>query len=95
MRAAVRTADGPPEAVRITEVPAPVVGSGDVLVRVYVSTVNRTDCSIRAGKPFFIRALTGLVRPRARILGTEFAGVVESHAKHICLSRAHARAILT
>jgi NADPH:quinone reductase-like Zn-dependent oxidoreductase len=47
-------------------------------VRVRATTVNRTDCGIRAGKPFFIRVLTGLVRPRARILGTEFAGVVES-----------------
>jgi NADPH:quinone reductase-like Zn-dependent oxidoreductase len=78
MRAAVRTVYGPPEIVRVSEVPAPVVGPGDVLVRVYATSVNRTDCGIRAGKPFFIRALTGLVRPRARILGTEFAGVVDS-----------------
>jgi NADPH:quinone reductase-like Zn-dependent oxidoreductase len=78
MRAAVRTVYGPPEVVRIAAVPAPVMGPGDVLVRVDATTVNRTDCGIRAGKPFFIRALTGLVRPRARILGTEFAGVVES-----------------
>jgi NADPH:quinone reductase-like Zn-dependent oxidoreductase len=78
MRAAVRTVYGPPEVVRISEVPAPVVGPGEVLVRVYATAVNRTDCGIRAGKPFFIRVLTGLARPRARILGTEFAGVVES-----------------
>jgi NADPH:quinone reductase-like Zn-dependent oxidoreductase len=78
MRAAVRTVYGPAEVVRIAEVPAPVVGPGDLLVRVYATSVNRTDCGIRAGKPFFIRALTGLVRPRATILGTEFAGVVES-----------------
>jgi NADPH:quinone reductase-like Zn-dependent oxidoreductase len=77
MRAAVRTVYGPPEVVRIREVPAPPVGPSEVLVRVYATTVNRTDCGIRAGKPFFIRALTGLVRPRATILGTEFAGVVE------------------
>jgi NADPH:quinone reductase-like Zn-dependent oxidoreductase len=78
MRAAVRTVYGSPEVVRIIEVPAPVAGPSDVLVRVYATTVNRTDCGVRAGKPFFIRVLTGLVRPRARILGTEFAGVVEA-----------------
>jgi NADPH:quinone reductase-like Zn-dependent oxidoreductase len=32
----------------------------------------------RAAKPFFIRALTGLVRPRATIPGNELAAVVES-----------------
>jgi NADPH:quinone reductase-like Zn-dependent oxidoreductase len=78
MRAAVRTTYGPPEVVHITDVPAPGVGPGDLRVAVYSTTVNRTDCGIRAAKPFFIRALTGLVRPRATILGNEFAGVVES-----------------
>jgi NADPH:quinone reductase-like Zn-dependent oxidoreductase len=49
-----------------------------VLVKVHATTVNRTDCGFRAGKPFFVRALTGLPRPRVRILGTEFAGEVEA-----------------
>ncbi len=74
----MRTTYGPPEVVHITDVPAPEVGPSDVRVRVHATTVNRTDCGVRAAKPFFIRALTGLVRPRATILGTEFAGVVES-----------------
>src|SRR5450756_2198471 len=38
---------------------------------------RRAD-GVRAAKPFFVRALTGLVRPRATILGNEFAGIVES-----------------
>src|SRR5579885_293934 len=78
MRAAVRTAYGPPEVVRIAEAPTPDMGPRDLRVRVRATTVNRTDCGIRAGKPFFLRTITGLVRPRARILGTEFAGVVEA-----------------
>jgi NADPH:quinone reductase-like Zn-dependent oxidoreductase len=44
---------------------------------VLTTTVNRTDCGYRAAKPFFIRLFSGLARPRASILGTEFAGVVE------------------
>jgi NADPH:quinone reductase-like Zn-dependent oxidoreductase len=78
MRAAVRTVYGPPEVVRLTDVPAPEVGPGDVRVAVHATTVNRTDCGIRAAKPFFIRAFTGIVRPRTKVLGNEFAGVVES-----------------
>jgi NADPH:quinone reductase-like Zn-dependent oxidoreductase len=78
MRAAVRTIYGLPEVVHLTDVPAPEVGPGDVRVAVHATTVNRTDCGVRAGHPFFIRALTGLLRPRATVLGNEFAGVVES-----------------
>src|SRR6478672_10906241 len=78
MRAAVRTTYGPPGVVHITDVPAPEVGHDDVRVAVHATSVNRTDCGVRAAKPFFVRALTGLVRPRVTILGNEFAGVVES-----------------
>jgi NADPH:quinone reductase-like Zn-dependent oxidoreductase len=78
MRAAVRTSYGPPDVVRIAEVDKPTPKDDQVLVKVHVTTVNRTDCGFRAGKPFFVRALTGLPRPRVTVLGTEFAGEVEA-----------------
>jgi NADPH:quinone reductase-like Zn-dependent oxidoreductase len=78
MRAAVRTSYGPPEVVRIAEVAKPTAKDNQVLVKVHATTVNRTDCGFRAGKPFFVRALTGLPRPRVTVLGTEFAGTVEA-----------------
>jgi NADPH:quinone reductase-like Zn-dependent oxidoreductase len=78
MRAAVHTRYGPPEVVRIRDVARPAVRDRDVLVRVRATTVNRTDCAYRAARPFFMRLLTGLTRPRRTILGTEFAGVVEA-----------------
>jgi NADPH:quinone reductase-like Zn-dependent oxidoreductase len=78
MRAAVRTSYGPPDVVRITEVDKPASKDNQVLVKVHATTVNRTDCGFRAGRPFFVRALTGLPRPRVTILGSEFAGEVEA-----------------
>jgi len=78
MKAAVRTRYGPPEVVRIADVDTPPVGDREVLVKVHVTTVNRTDCGFRAAKPFFVRFFTGLIRPRVTVLGTEFAGVVEA-----------------
>ncbi len=78
MRAAVQTRYGPPEVVRICEVEKPTPKNNEVLVNVRATTVNRTDCACRAAKPFFMRFFTGLVRPRATILGNEFAGVVEA-----------------
>jgi len=76
MKAAVHTRYGPPDVVRVAEVDRPVAGPGRVLVRVHATTVNRTDCAYRAAKPFFVRAGTGLRRPRKTVLGTEFAGEV-------------------
>lgn len=78
MKAAVSTGYGPPEVVRIAEVEKPTAGDNDVLVKVHATTVNRTDCGVRGGKPFVLRFFTGLVRPRATVLGTEFAGEVEA-----------------
>ncbi len=78
MKAAVRTRYGPPDVVRITDVDPPTVGDHEVLVKIHVTTVNRTDCGFLAGSPFFVRAFSGVRRPKARILGCEFAGVVEA-----------------
>jgi NADPH:quinone reductase-like Zn-dependent oxidoreductase len=78
MRAAVRTRYGPPEAVLISEMEKPALRDNGVLVKVHATTVNRTDCACRAARPFFMRLFTGLIRPRATVLGNEFAGVVEA-----------------
>jgi NADPH:quinone reductase-like Zn-dependent oxidoreductase len=78
MRAAVCTRYGPPEVVVISELEKPPNGDGGLLVKIYATTVNRTDCAYRAAKPFFMRFLTGVIRPRSKVMGTEFAGVVEA-----------------
>jgi len=78
MQAAVRTRYGPPEVVRVVEVPTPKPRANELLVKVYATTVNRTDCGFRGAKPFFVRGFTGLTRPRVTILGNEFAGQVEA-----------------
>jgi NADPH:quinone reductase-like Zn-dependent oxidoreductase len=76
MKAAVHTRYGPPEVVSVAEVDKPPLEDEDILVAVHATTVNRTDCAYRAATPFFVRASTGLTRPKRTILGTEFAGVV-------------------
>jgi len=78
MRAAVQTRYGPPDVVRISEVEKPTAKENEVLVKVHATTVNRTDCACRAARPFFMRFFTGLIKPRATILGNEFAGQVEA-----------------
>jgi NADPH:quinone reductase-like Zn-dependent oxidoreductase len=77
VRAAVRTRYGPPEVVRIEDLPAPEPRPDELLVRVHATTVNRTDCAYRGGTPYITRFGTGYPNPRVQVLGTEFAGTVE------------------
>ena len=76
MKAVVHDRYGPPDVLRIEDVERPVPNEDEVLVRVRATTVTRSDCAWRSGKPFISRFLTGLRRPKRRVLGTEFAGEV-------------------
>ena len=76
MQAAVRTRYGPPDVVRIAEADRPVPKAHELLVRIHATTVNRTDCGLRAAKPFIVRFFAGLTKPRVTVLGSEFAGEV-------------------
>ena len=78
MKAAVFDRYGPPERLTLRDVPVPEPKPGDVRVRVIASTVGRTDTSTLRAHPFFARAMTGLLRPKMRILGMDFAGTVDA-----------------
>jgi NADPH:quinone reductase-like Zn-dependent oxidoreductase len=56
---------------RLTEVPRPEAGAGEVLVRIRASGVNPLDTKIRAGQAAHAR------HPVPAILGIDLAGVVE------------------
>ncbi len=77
MKAAINLIYGPPEILRVTDVPKPVPKPDEVLIKVHASTVNRTDCGFLRGKPFLTRFFSGLMRPKYLCLGCEFAGEVE------------------
>jgi len=78
MRAVVHDRYGPPEVLRLEDVPRPVPKDDEVLVKVRATSVTRTDCGFRGAEPFFARIFTGLLRPKRRIPGLELAGEVEA-----------------
>ncbi|AOR81181.1 hypothetical protein [Novosphingobium resinovorum] len=83
MRAAVYKKYGPPDVVSIQEVPKPVPGGRDLLVKLAASSVTSGDARLRAfnmPKPFAIpgRLVLGIFGPRKKVLGVEFAGTVEA-----------------
>jgi NADPH:quinone reductase-like Zn-dependent oxidoreductase len=85
MRAVVYDGYGPPHVQRIEEVERPVPKKDEVLVKIHATTVNRSDVHTReanrgSGLAIMLisRLLSGFLRPRQRILGSEFAGEVEA-----------------
>ncbi len=68
MRAIVLDAPGPPEALKIRELPVPVPRSGWVLIKVMAFGLNRSELHTRLG------LAEGVTFPR--VLGIEAAGVV-------------------
>jgi len=83
MKAATRKQYGPPSAITIEQIPTPTPKGNDVLVKVRATTVNRTDCANLTAKPFIMRFVLGLFKPRKTILGTDFAGEVVSLGEDI------------
>jgi NADPH:quinone reductase-like Zn-dependent oxidoreductase len=82
MRAIVYDRYGPPEVLRLAEVPKPVPRDGEVLVRVRATTVTVADFRCRSftvPPSFWIpaRLALGVFKPRQRVLGAELSGEVE------------------
>lgn len=78
MRAVTFDRYGPPEVLRIADVERPAPKEDEVFVRVHATTATRTDCGFRSAEYFVARLFTGLVRPKRRRVGLEFAGEVEA-----------------
>lgn len=77
MQAAVYYKYGPPEVVSIQDIPKPEPKENEILVKVFYSSVNRTDCGFRSAQYFISRFFSGLFNPKFPALGCEFSGVVE------------------
>ena len=61
--------DGGPDVLRVEEVPDPVAGPRQVLVRLRAASLNHLDVWVRKGLPSV---------PKPRILGADGAGIVEA-----------------
>ena len=91
MKAVVYTEFGPPEVLRVADVPVPTPKDDEVLVRVRAASVAYGDMLARnfkdvSGREFNMplplllpqRMVFGFRRPKVNILGSEFSGEVEA-----------------
>src|ERR671911_1558620 len=77
IKAVVYDEYGPPDVLRVAEVPVPSPHAGQVRVRIAATSVNRSDWEGLRGSPLYAR-LGGMRRPSVRTLGSDMAGSVDA-----------------
>jgi NADPH:quinone reductase-like Zn-dependent oxidoreductase len=85
MKAIVYTKYGPPEVAKLVDIPKPSPNHNELLIKVYTSTVNRTDSGFRSAEYFISRFWSGLLKPKYQILGCEFAGIIEKVGQNVTI----------
>ena len=82
MKAAVCPAYGPPEVLKITELPKPVLRPNEVLIKIMATAVNSGDVrtrglAVKGVLKLVMRLVLGIRKPRKQVLGVVLSGVVE------------------
>jgi NADPH:quinone reductase-like Zn-dependent oxidoreductase len=83
MKAIVYTKYGPPDVLQLKEVEKPVPKENEVLVKIRAAAVNPLDWHFMRATPFVMRFISGLLKPRNKILGADIAGQVEAVGKNV------------
>jgi len=84
MRAIQQRGYGDPrEVLHLAQVDVPAFDAGQVLVRVLASSANPYDWHLICGEPTLMRSQLGGVRGPTRIVGADFAGVVEGLGRDV------------
>ncbi len=83
MKAIVYEEYGTPDVLHLKDIEKPTPKDNEVLIQVYATTVNRTDCANLTAKPFIMRFTMGLFKPKNQILGTDFAGEIVEVGKDV------------
>lgn len=77
MKAFTKYKYGGPDVLSMEDVEKPTVKKAHLLINVKANSANPADWHILRGKPFFARFSFGLFKPKDKILGADFAGMVE------------------
>jgi NADPH:quinone reductase-like Zn-dependent oxidoreductase len=79
MKAVVQGTYGSPDVLELRDIDRPVVGDGDVLVRVHAAGVDPGVWHLMTGRPYLVRVMGyGLRTPKVGIRGRDVAGRVEA-----------------
>jgi NADPH:quinone reductase-like Zn-dependent oxidoreductase len=82
MRAIVCHRYGPPDVLKLEEIAKPTPADDEVLIKVHAATVNPVDRLFR-GRPYLLRMMTGLRKPKDSRVGIDVSGEVEAVGKNV------------
>ena len=83
MKAAVCSRYGPPEVVQIKDVEKPIPNDNEVLIEVRAASVNPLDGGSMKGRPYAVRIMTGLRKPKTTRPGVDVAGRIEAVGRDV------------
>ena len=83
MKAYTKTKYGGPEVLHLEKVEKPSLKDDQVMIKVLANSANPADWHIIRGKPFFARFTFGLFKPKDKIPGADFAGIVAETGKGV------------
>src|SRR6476619_6541358 len=83
MKAIVRETYGPPDVLRLQDVPVPTLGDGDVLVRVRAASANAGDWHLLRGTPLPFPLVAGFRIPTFKIISPDIAAPVEAVGRNV------------
>lgn len=78
MKAVLCRRYGSPDVLTLEDVPMPAPAKGEVLVKVFASSVNSRDWRLMRADPFLVRLSLGPLKLKQPILGADVAGRVEA-----------------
>ena len=73
----------PGDVLRVEEIPRPVFGDDEVLVRVHAAGVDQGTWHLVAGVPYPFRLGIGVRAPKRRVPGLDVAGTIEAVGKDV------------
>jgi NADPH:quinone reductase-like Zn-dependent oxidoreductase len=84
MKAIVYHNYGSPDVLRLEDIPKPIPGDDEVLVKVHAVSINSWDWDMLTGKPFEYRFFSGLLKPKStKLHGCDIAGQIEAVGKNV------------
>lgn len=83
MKAIVCAKYGTPDVLELKEIDKPVPNGNEVLIKVYAVSINDWDWGLLQGIPLINRLLSGLLKPRKKILGSDISGRIEAIGKNV------------
>jgi NADPH:quinone reductase-like Zn-dependent oxidoreductase len=83
MKAILCRKPGRPDVLELEEIDTPSIAEDDLLVRVHASSINPVDFFPMSSVAYTARFLSGGFKAKPVVLGTDFAGTVDSVGKNV------------